>query len=272
MKHILAENLLRFGVKNLSEANIKTLHEQNPNATAPVAKTTPKPAPQFQRFEQTFNTTNGQGRIIGFAEKQQDGSFKPKSTIDIVYPSYQGQFQIRLILRNTTYTIDDQIGVGSKITGPADNWIYSSGAPIIAPIKPLTALNKVIESISKITGTQLFLNNWTRDAFGSARTGVQKRALRVPTSNTKYLGVYRDADLFINLDPESGKEIDRDFYIGPMDLAVRVEGDKVIDAKKIYYDLSTKTAKEKFLAYNISQSDVTADVQRLYDYAKTLVK
>lgn len=36
MKNTLAENLLRFGVKNLSEADIKKLHEQTPPTTPPA--------------------------------------------------------------------------------------------------------------------------------------------------------------------------------------------------------------------------------------------
>jgi len=39
MKNKLAENLLRFGVKNLSEANIKTLQEQNPDAAVTTSPT-----------------------------------------------------------------------------------------------------------------------------------------------------------------------------------------------------------------------------------------
>lgn len=41
MKNILAENLLRFGAKNLSEADIKKLHETNPVAAAPGTEANP---------------------------------------------------------------------------------------------------------------------------------------------------------------------------------------------------------------------------------------
>ena len=40
MKNILAENMLRFGVKNLSESDKKRIQEQNPDPTTPAAIST----------------------------------------------------------------------------------------------------------------------------------------------------------------------------------------------------------------------------------------
>jgi len=54
MKNTLAENLLRFGVKNLSESDIKKLQEQTPTTTPPA---TP-PAQAAQPNAATPATTN----------------------------------------------------------------------------------------------------------------------------------------------------------------------------------------------------------------------
>jgi hypothetical protein len=129
MKHTLAENLLRFGVKNLSEANIKTLQEQNPNAaapagatkpgaTAPAGTTTPgaKPAAQNQRFEATVNTRNSNndvpGSVVGFAMKQPDGSFLPGNII-VRYPGGASVVSFSLINSNGVYILDPR-GVFKK--------------------------------------------------------------------------------------------------------------------------------------------------------------
>jgi hypothetical protein len=230
MKNKLAENLLRFGVKNLSEANIKTLQEQNPNATppagatkpsttAPAGTTTPaaKPAAQNQRFEATFNTRQNNkdvpGSVVGFAMKQPDGSFKPGYII-VRYPGMSSVTSFSLINSNGVYILDPR-GTGAlKKPGDLAQAIKDYKlAPIRKGLLPVTAVKQVIANIGKATKTSLKLDPTLEQAFAISwmNSAVSKSINGTPTG---VLAPFKTASLVLHLNPETGVEMYRELWLG----------------------------------------------------------
>lgn len=216
MKHTLAENMLRFGVKNLSESNIKNLQEAEPTPAAPAAAaTTTKPAGQAERrtFESTFNANQG-GKIIpakvtGYAIKQPDGSFKPGG-ITMSYPkSASGYTYIGLINSNGMYIPQ---GVYAK-TDAMQELVLASAGISKGPL-PVTALKNVIAQISAFTKTPLSLNpSVERGLALPAAKSANAKSVKQPIT-TGILKPYGTAFLQVTYNPETDIETKREIWIG----------------------------------------------------------
>lgn len=223
MKHILAENLLRFGVKNLSEANIKMLQEQeDANAAAPGATTNPgtttpgaKPPAQNQRFEATFNTRANNkdvpGSVVGFAMKQPDGSFKPGYII-VRWPSGASVTSFSLINSNGVYILDPR-GVFKKPRDLSQAIYDYKLASIQKGLLPVTAVKQVITNIGKATKTSLKLDPAVEQAFAITwmNSAVSKSIKGTPTG---VLAPFKTASLVLHLNPETGVEMYRELWLG----------------------------------------------------------
>lgn len=220
MKHILAENMLRFGVKNLSESNIKNLQEAEPtppasSATTPTQPTTP---PANQRFESTFNVRQNNkdvaAKVVGFATKRPDGSFAPGS-ITLTYP-HGGSGNTYIGFRNVegTYVINPMSG--AEIRKPSDiaNAISEHKfASIAKGILPVTALKQVIANISKATKVSLKLDPAVEQAMAinHQNSAVSKT---IPGKPTGLLAPFKTAGLVLRLNPETGTEMYRELWLG----------------------------------------------------------
>jgi hypothetical protein len=212
MKNILAENMLRFGVKNLSEANIKTLHEQNPNATTTTpGAAKPKTYPT-QRVEQTFNTIyNGSpavGKVTGTLLKKEDGSFIPNS-IRIDYPSSSGEpFVIYLKPLDGTMTFQ----IPNNAEG-IQNFITSRSAQITKGNLPITAIKLVTDQMSKLSKVPLKMDPKLTNAFALpiGRFGDTKN-IDMPAPGL--LAPFKIVRMHLVFHPETSKEIHREMHLG----------------------------------------------------------
>lgn len=217
MKHTLAENMLRFGVKNLSESNIKNLQEQTePTPAAPAAAaTTTKPAGQAERrkFESTFNANQG-GKIVpakvaGYAEKQPDGSFKPIG-ITMTYPKgSSGNSYIGFSPYNNVY-----VATGEFRSKDSMEALVAGSAGIAKGPLPVTALKDVITQLSKFTKTPLSLNPSVVEglAIPASKSAVGKKVEQPITMGIlKPWGV---AQMHITYHPETNAELKRELWIG----------------------------------------------------------
>lgn len=217
MKHTLAENLLRFGVKNLSESNIKNLQEQTePAPAAPAAAaTTTKPAGQAERrkFESTFNANQGgtvvAAKVIGYADKQPDGNFKPGG-ITMTYPKgSSGNNYIGFSVLNGAY-----VATGAFAKPDAMQQLVLGSAGIAKGPLPVTALKDVIAQLSKFTKTPLSLDPRVEQGLAlPASKSTNGKVVKQPIT-TGILRPWGEASLHITYNPETNTEMKRELWIG----------------------------------------------------------
>ena len=213
MKNTLAENMLRFGVKNLSESDLRKLHEQT---EMPATTTTPGAKPkqaERRKFESVWNA-NQQGKIVpakvvGYAEKQPDGSFKPLG-ITMTYPKgSSGNNFIGFGLYNNVYVATGQF----KTRESMEELVLGSAGVAKGPM-PLTALNDVITQLSKFTKTPLSLDPKVVQglALPASKSAVGK-IVKQPIT-TGILRPWGEAQMHITYNPETNAETKRELWIG----------------------------------------------------------
>jgi len=267
MKHTLAENMLRFGVKNLSESDLRKLQEQ---LEEPKTKT---PA---QKVEQMFNVKTSAGKAVGSVKALlplTNGKAGVPLDITINYPDVMNKlnlFKLRLF-NNTTYKLDTAYGSGKDFS---EEWIVNSGGSILAPKKPLTAINDVIASINKQTGSNVSLDPKITQTLNTAESGVRKSVDVQLTAkdvrlSTGVLIPYKFARLSVVYDPETNKELYRRFTFGPNEILVSLTGDKVTKIQGLMNDL-IKTQPEEVAGLN--SREILPDVQSAYNAAVAKLK
>jgi hypothetical protein len=284
MKNILAENMLRFGVKNLSESTIKQLHEQHLNEAPPVPTGSAQPgaapakAPQNQRVEQIFRVklnakgATADGKVIANIPMVQ-GKAQTPSKISIQWPKPDGKV-ITLSLTSTSkgqYDFDTREPASRDAKMQGMDWPGTNAANILGPQKPLTALNAVIAAINKQTGGNWSAANDVVEVLSNARSGVQKYAT---VQLSAAIGLkdgsimpYKTAGLTITYDPETNKEIDRDFTIGL--IPIQVNGTAVGRVQNLVSDM-IKKQPERMAGRD--SSDIQPDVQAAYNAAMSQIK
>lgn len=226
MKHTLAENLLRFGVKNLSEANIKTLKEQEQNAaaTTPAPSTaapTTKAPVESKKFEVAFNCGRGKDKYPGiaraYAYKQPDGSFSPGNIV-IGYPDNSGkQMFFTLINTNNVYSLDNRSVSKFQTPDALAEWIKNYGCAIDKPILPITAIKQSIAQLAQYTKAKLTIDPAVQQAF--AISYEESNVSGNPIQSGKLTGIlapFGFASINTRLNPETLQEMpgSRQIWLG----------------------------------------------------------
>jgi hypothetical protein len=202
MKNILAENMLRFGVKNLSEAD--RYHLTEITGSTPVKVATPM-------YKASFASNLGPITFTGTTVKQPNGSFKPDPTIQ-AYITKKGFLRAQL---NPTTGI---FGFDTENFGPnydkARTWLY--GTPpmflINKGINPGTALTQVVAQLNKAAGTAYTIDPKVLQALlPGLNTAVQGNSSVAALSGI--LAPLQNASMTVYYDPETGAELNKFMYL-----------------------------------------------------------
>jgi hypothetical protein len=209
MKNTLAENLLRFGVKNLSESDRSKLAEQKPGAAATPAKT------QTKRLAASFKTPYG-GTGTFSATIQLDPTTKKWKVGQIRFDSEGGQDAgIKDIF---TITGDGKGGGNFKHTESLIRQFQAKGVDSYSGpgLKPGTAAKKLAEQLSQATGAQWFASSELINLFSDWRNGyVEYKKSKVP-AGTEQLKPGTEFGVVITRDPETNQILYRNLYYGPV--------------------------------------------------------
>lgn len=224
MKNILAENLLRFGVKNLSEADKLRLEQKTPTtggggAVAGKTPTTVKP-PQGKKVVASFKMSVGAGpagqqskgitenSVYGILTKDpKTGKFLPPNTLTLSLSQNKQPVPVRFVLvGGTTY----QLEPGQKFTnGPKLVEFLRSNTGHIESGSPATALMQVIENIKNETGVNVSIDSTVVNNIRSAydvywKTGIVDVKQTPITSGV--LKPFKRAILDKYINPETNQE------------------------------------------------------------------
>jgi hypothetical protein len=258
MKNILAENLLRFGVKNLSKSDIKKLQEQDPNGRKlPGAKVTAQ-APE-KKLQASFMRADKK-TATWFANIKMDPKTKKWNLVDIRF-SADGQdtaapplrIENNLVQAGNVRQLLTVTGIGDLVgfTGPG--------------MSPLAALNNLLSQISKQTGVQ----------YGVSQ---QLKTIITPPEMPNFYYTYKESTVpkgsylkpgikfgvKSNVDPDTNQVLNKYLYIGErfdpslaivIDESGKLRGSGTQSVGSVLNTLLT--AKQQYL--NVSPND---------DYAK----
>jgi hypothetical protein len=215
MKNILAENLLRFGVKNLSEADRSKLTEQDPKQLRNVTVTAKSPE---KRLEASFKTEDGS---IGtwMAYVKMDPKTKKWNLTRL-------SFTLRGKSGNKDATLSMQ---GNNIMrGDLGPILQNGELGYTGPgLTPLGSLNNLIGQIAKQTGRQL-------DPHSDLENTLKSMPNRYYTYGTATVpkGSYLKPGIEFGVkkltNPETNQVIRKSLYIGDKfnpALAIDIEAD-----------------------------------------------
>lgn len=153
MKNTLAENLLRFGVKNLSESDIKKLQEQNPpagNETNPnkLPGTTVTVKSAEKKLQASFKRADNK-TATWFANVKMDPKTKKWNLVNIKFtPDDRGTAEAPLSINNDLVQAGN---VSQLLSSNRSGDLVGYTGP---GMSPLAALNNLLSQISKQTGVQ----------------------------------------------------------------------------------------------------------------------
>ena len=181
MKNILAENLLRFGVKNLSESAIKKLQEVNPAPAAakpgvkPTTTTTAAPAAKTPSSTITLSTS---------CKLSFNTEGKADSILTFSVPIYKDDKTGKLsagsvLVRDTTKKINANFYLDGTVLKPGSNvnmemdketWVQMIRASgfdgYTGPgLSPMQALQSIASQMSGKLGIQVTIDNDITEAF-----------------------------------------------------------------------------------------------------------
>lgn len=219
MKNILAENLLRFGVKNLSEADIKKLHEvepapgtaTNPNKLAGARVTAKAPTKALQASWKTDNGTTASW----IANIKMDPATKKWNLVDFRFTPDGTPAVLTLRIENNAimpgYVKEKTENGEMGYTGPG--------------MSPLASLNNLLSQVAKQTGVQysinpslsLLLKNLPNRYYSNKTSKVN---LPAGTEALKP-GVLFGVRSLIN--PDTNQIVNRLFYIGDTSYGVYLD-------------------------------------------------
>lgn len=200
MKNILAENLLRFGVKNLSESDIKKLHEQDPNGRLlPVTKVTARSAEKT--LQTSFKTDDNQ--VATWSAKIKMDPTTKKWNIKYI------QFQLGDKIVGPLRLDNNQIQRG-EIAALLNNGEMGYTGP---GMSPLASLNSLINQISKQTGVQYGINVDLKNTLSNMpnRYFTYKTSV-VPKGSYLKPGIEFGIKSLVN--PDTNQVINRTLFIG----------------------------------------------------------
>jgi hypothetical protein len=274
MKHTLAENLLRFGVKNLSEANIKTLQEQE--TTTPTTPGTKPPAPT-KKVEIAFNCGNGNnkypGVVRGYINKQPDGSFKPGNIV-VGYPDNSGKQMFFTITNiNNVYSLSNNSVSKIKTPDALAEWIRNYGCAIDKPILPITAIQQTITQLATETQTKLSIDPTLKNAFAISYEESNVNGKSIQSSKlTGALAPFGFASINFKLNPQTLQEMpgSRQIWLGD---GTRVSSNmyafKVIDGKLAPVGGETINMVLKKAGPNVVWPELKKEILNLYNTLNT---
>jgi hypothetical protein len=227
MKNILAENLLRFGVKNLSEANKKKLQEQNPPKTA-----TPAAKPAAANKAVTVLTTSTKLSLYSNGNADSVLTFSVAIYKD---PKTGKLYANQLSAKDTTKKVNmyftlDGMGVlkpGDASANLSDSWyksIQDNFAGYTGPgLTPTDAINNIVAQWTQKTGQKVVLGSDVLKAFEypfTNRYSLTKTA-KVPKGSYIKPGTTYGVRVNLNMD---GTVASRTLFIGDYNSAMY--GDK----------------------------------------------
>ena len=203
MKNTLAENLLRFGVKNLSEAEKKKLHEQpgedNPNKL-PGTTVTAKSA--VKKLQTSFKREDGK-IAIWTASVKMDPKTKKWNLVDFRF-SPDGQPAVApLRLQNNAIMRGD-------IAAMLDNGELGYTGP---GMSPLAALTNLLSQVAKQTGVQYGISGDLQNTLSALpnRYYTYKEST-IPKGSYLKPGISYGIKSLVN--PDTNQVINRTLYIG----------------------------------------------------------
>jgi hypothetical protein len=262
MKNILAENMLRFGVKNLSEADRYHLTE--------ITGSTPAAAKPTQVAVE-FATTLGPGKILGYLYKQSNGSFVQGPKIAIYRPDKM-HVDIKLNDDKTSWIFDP---ASSKDKDTLYAWLYENKNPAmyIGGIKPSTVLNQVVAQLNKAAGTNVTIAGDILSALTPSYQNVGT-ILKSEIATQKILKPMKTASMKVYLDPETKKEMRREMNIGGTGTYIFVKGasGKILPAGGSSDLMSSPLLKAGAEAGQFDKQALYGELESLWGQLTPLVK
>ena len=208
MKNILAENLLRFGVKNLSKSDIKKLQEQDPNGRKlPGAKVTAQ-APE-KKLQASFMRADKK-TATWFANIKMDPKTKKWNLVDIRFTA-DGQATAAPPL-----AIKDNLvqagNVRQLLTATSTGDLVGYTGP---GMSPLAALNNLLSQIAKQTGVQYGVSQQLKNIITPPEMPnfyYTYKESTVPKGG--YLKPGIKFGVKSNVDPDTNQVLNKYLYIG----------------------------------------------------------
>ena len=232
MKNILAENLLRFGAKNLSEADIKKLHETNPVAAAAGTEANPNKlagakvtAKAPTKTLQTSWKTEYEKTASWIANIKMDPATKKWNLVDFRFTPDGTPAVETLELYNNNimrgYVKEKTENGEMGYTGPG--------------MSPLASLNNLLSQVAKQTGVQygihVDLKN-TLSALPNRYYSKKTSKVNLPTGTEALKpGVLFGVQSLIN--PDTNQVVNRLFYIGDTSYGVYLEPNNTLSKVSI---------------------------------------
>lgn len=233
MKNTLAENLLRFGVKNLSEADLIRLTEQatppagsvssteaNPNKL-PTAKVTAKSP--TKRLEASFKTELGT-TATWIAYIKMDPTTKKWNLVEFRFtPDGKGTASVLRIQ-------DNRVQEDELLRKQLENGEIGYTGP---GMSPLASLNNLLQQVAKQTGVQWGVSGDLQRMLTSMPNRYYNNKtdkLTIPTEALKPGVTYGVRTL---LNPDTNQVVNRLFYIGDAAYGVYLEPNGTLSKNNI---------------------------------------
>jgi hypothetical protein len=285
MKNILAENLLRFGVKNLSEADKLRLEQKTPTAPA-VAGKTPTAAPKTpaKKVQVSFNMSTGAGlrqnlkvtecKVYGtYMQDPKTRKYGPPNQL-VLQLSQNGKpvnIIFRLNTMTNTYLMENNTLKGDKLV---DYLRYNTEH--IVDKNPATALTQIIENIKNETGVAVNIDSTVVNNIRSAydiywKTGIVD--INQMTITAGVLAPYKRAVLDKYINPETNQEyIDsRKLVFGNGSAGFWIKNDKIAGVtnvssrNEIINFLKSQKSVPEAMDNSTAYGKIIAQAQALYD-------
>ena len=288
MKNILAENLLRFGVKNLSEADKLRLEQKTPTtggggavagttASTAAAKTPMKPIvvnfKMSKRPGPIGDAKKGivQCNVTARPSKNTAGAIVPPAFITLNLLGVDGKFapivfEYQKIVN--TYIPQDRSMRGENLV----EYLRNQTDKVAEGIMPATALTQMTNQISQLTGQQVSIDSSILNSITSAynipgKTGVLniknlplKGGILNP-KNAKAFVYYK-----VYFQPETNQEIDKRLELAPGDYFIRIVNGKVTAPDALVQSIQRDPQNPyKDESFDMIKDMVTKELQKYYD-------
>jgi hypothetical protein len=242
----------------------KVISEQ---ASTPKNKgvSTTKPKNTFIPVKVNFNTKSANGQpvvaeVTGGVSKDPTGKLTPSQTIRLKMPSNKGIQPIDFRLNGTVYTFDPY-GL-YKNANDLTNFMDNIANRIDKGLKPQTALQQVVAQVAKTAGQNLTLDPKVVQAFVDGfnyQSSVVTKRSKINLSGL--LKPMVSASLYVTYDPESGKEIHREMWLGGSNMYT-YQKDK---SGKIVSTSSSNVLNDKPEFSNVDRKDFVNQISNIYN-------
>lgn len=283
MKNILAENLLRFGVKNLSD-NDKLKLEQKTGGGGAVASTTPTTAaktpikPIVVNFKMCRkpgpigDTSKGivQCNVTATPRKNNKGAMIPPAKITLNLLGVDGKFSPLVFVYSdtvNTYITENQSMRGQVLV----DFLRKNTEKVAEGIMPATALTQMTNQISQLTGQQVSIDSSLIDKIASAynvpgMTGVMNfKNLKVSGGilNPRNKAIYVTYKVYFQ--PETNQEIEKRFELYGGHFIRVVNGRVFAPDTLIKFIQQDSTNPYKDESYDMIKDMCNKELQKYYD-------